>query len=224
MGQVMRVARYDRAANERNALSALQIMGAPLNWFRLDDGVMGGQSETQHCVVGEDNDDSGGILHFRGTINTNGGGFASIRSKIPETVSLANCQGIKLRVRGDGKTYKFLLSNGTGAGPFSRNPSWQVDIPTENLVDKQSADADNTTAAWRDVTIPFDQLLPSFAGGPRAQPTDDEQQRYTFDASSMREMGLMLSLKRSDGSPNPKESFGEGIFPFALAVQSVVLY
>jgi len=37
----------------------------------------------------------------------------------------------------------------------------------------------------------------------------------------MRQIGLMLSLKLSDGSANPKESFGEGIFPFSLIVESL---
>ena len=230
MGQAIRLARYDRASNERSAIAALQFLNVVvesenhcslLEWFRLDDGVMGGQSETRHHVDAA-TPSSSAPLHFAGTINTHGGGFASIRCKISpdRAASLAEkYKGIKLRVRGDGKTYKFLLSDGTGAGPFSRTPSWQCDLPTENRTDPQEEEEEDSS--WQEVWIPFDQLRPSFAGGPRAQPSPAEQQQHRFDASAMREMGLMLSLKRADGSPNPKETFGEGIFPFQLVVQSI---
>jgi len=37
----------------------------------------------------------------------------------------------------------------------------------------------------------------------------------------MRQIGVMLSLKRSDGSDNPIETFGTGIFPFSLEILSI---
>jgi hypothetical protein len=37
----------------------------------------------------------------------------------------------------------------------------------------------------------------------------------------MMQIGLMLSLYLSDGRPNPKETFGEGVFPFSLHVKSI---
>ena len=95
------------------------------------------------------------------------------------------------------------MTDGSRGGPMSRNPSWQIDIPTIN-------------GEWQQVEIPFDKLLPAF--GPRT-PSDISQ--YKFDAKEMREIGLMLSLKLADGSPNPKETFGEGIFPFSLLVDSI---
>lgn len=200
MGQAMRMVKYDRAANERNAVSALKMASHSLSWYKLDDPVMGGQSHTEHTV--ED-----GYLHFKGTINTNGGGFASIRSAIPETIDLSSCKGLRLRIQGDGKTYKFFMTDGSRGGPMSRNPSWQMDVPTNN---------NNSDGEWQDVEIPFDQLSPSF--GPRT-PSDASQ--YKFDCKEMKEMGLMLSLKLADGSPNPKETFGEGIFLFSLKVESI---
>lgn len=156
---------------------------------------MGGQSETNHTVEKD-------YLNFQGVINTNGGGFASIRSAIPQEVDLLSGRGLLLRVTGDGKTYKFFLTDGSRGGPMSRNPSWQMDIPTNG--------------EWQQVEIPFDKLLPSF--GPRT-PSDISQ--YKFDAKEMREIGLMLSLKLADGSANPKETFGEGVFPFSLLVDSI---
>jgi len=200
----------------------MQMADIPLQWFRLDDGVMGGKSETNHAV-----DAATGILHFTGTINTDGGGFASIRSKIPEG-SLSQYEGIKLRLRGDGKTYKFFMTDGTGAGPFASKPSWQCDVPTVSMKTSPKASSgdtskDNSTTGteWQEVVIPFHNLLPSFAGGGQRAPTDEIKKKHTFDAGEMREMGLMLSLKLSDGSSNPKETFGEGLFPFSLLVQSI---
>lgn len=156
---------------------------------------MGGQSETAHALERDQ-------LHFKGTINTNGGGFASIRSKLPSDLDISSAKGMRLRVQGDGKTYKIFLTDGSAGGPMSRNPSWQMDIPTNG--------------EWQEVEIPFDKLLPSF--GPRT-PSDVSQ--YKFEAKEMKEIGLMLSLKLADGSSNPKKTFGEGIFPFSLRVESI---
>lgn len=213
----MRMMSYDRAANERAAIPVLSIAArssskqgqpaiqqTPMQWFRLDDGVMGGQSETTHQAINAQ------ILHFTGTINTNGGGFASIRSKIPEAIFDATTTiGVRIRCRGDGKTYKFLMSEGTrnAGAPMSRTPSWQADIRTKN------------DGEWQEVVIPFDTLLPSFGGG--AARAGSKENNHKFDPTSMREIGFMLSLRLSNGSPNPKETFGEGIFPFSLHVKSV---
>ena len=35
MGQAVRIMKYDRAANERNAVSALRAFGHALKWHRL---------------------------------------------------------------------------------------------------------------------------------------------------------------------------------------------
>ena len=196
--QAMRAMSYDRAANERNAIQALRLAQSSLQWHRLDDGVMGGQSATAHLL-----DAVTGHLLFKGFINTQGGGFTSIRTPLPEPLS-ASATAISLRLKGDGKTYKLLLSQGRGSGgPMASQPSWQADLPT--------------TGDWQDVTVPFDSLLPNF-GGRREQPKKED---YTFKAENMKELGLMLSLKLSDGSANPPETFGEGLFDFELEVESI---
>lgn len=198
--------RYDRAGNEAAALTALNLAGngGELKWFRLDDGVMGGQSETNHVSSGT------GELHFDGTINTNGGGFCSIRARLGEEGLGEDVTGIKLKIVGDGKTYKFTITDGNSStgGPFSSSPSWQIDVPTKEGQEE-------------DVVVSFADLKPSFGGRPSSRPSEDEKSKYKFDVSSMSEIGLMLSLQLSDGSPNPKETFGEGIFPFSLKVKSI---
>lgn len=202
MGQAVRIMKYDRAEDERNAIPALNILDqqTPLKWHRLDDGVMGGQSETLHAFLDD------GSLHFTGQINTNGGGFCSIRSPLSEGLS-QDATAIRLRFRGDGKTYKLLLSDGTRSsfGPSKRSPSWQCDIPTKNMDDGEE-----------EITIPFSSLKPSW--GPRPATKEEDVQ---FDAGSMRQIGFMLSLKRSDGSSNPVKTFGSGIFPFSFQIFSI---
>lgn len=212
MGQAMRIVKYDRAENEKNAIPALNLLvdgesEAVLNWHRLDDGVMGGQSESLHSCLDD------GSLQFAGEINTNGGGFCSIRSPLPSGFP-PNTTAIRLRFEGDGKTYKLTLSDGTRSrfGPSKRAPSWQCDIPTTKKIDN----ANGRGGGEEEITIPFSSLKPSWGPSPVS-----DQTAIDFDASSMREIGIMLSLKLSDGSNNPVETFGSGIFPFSLKIVSI---
>jgi NADH dehydrogenase [ubiquinone] 1 alpha subcomplex assembly factor 1 len=191
MGNLLRMMKYDRATNERSAIPVLNFLEQELFWFRLDDGVMGGQSSTSHQKREDE------TLDFCGTINTNGGGFCSIRANfqgLPE-----NTKAIRIRYTGDGKTYKFLLSDGTRG--FS-TPSWQYDIPTDPSKEEQIAEID----------------LQNFKAsmGPRPAPSNIQ-----FNTSSIKEMGIMLSLRLSDGEPNPVETFGSGMFSFSFKIHSI---
>lgn len=192
--------KYDRAANVANAVSSLEFQGTPLQWHRLDDGVMGGQSETVHR-------DKDGSLHFTGTINTNGGGFCSVRAPLGKSLS-KDTAAIRLLFRGDGKTYKLHMSDGTGGGPFARNPAFHADIPTN---DKMSTSED-----WQEANIPLSSFKATWGG--RAASAEHSAD---FDVTKMTQIGIMLSLKLSDGSDNPKETFGEGIFPFNFYLKSI---
>lgn len=94
MGQVIRMMNYDRAGNMASAVSTkLSLNDAKLVFHKLDDGVMGGRSNTSQEMINTIN----GIL-FTGTIDTNGGGFTSIRSPINNGLP-ADAKGIKLKVR-----------------------------------------------------------------------------------------------------------------------------
>lgn len=206
--QATTMLKYDRTANERNAIQVLQFAEHALQWYRLDDGIMGGQSESKHTATDD------GKLIFQGIINTQGGGFTSIRAPIPQGILNDQTVGIKIKYRGDGKTYKFIMSDGnrgTG-GPFARSPSWQVDLPTT---------LPNSPDEWHETVIDFQDLLPNFGGGMRNQNPVDDKAKYNFNPSEVGQMGLMLSLKLSNGKPNPPETFGEGIFPFSLEVSSI---
>lgn len=205
MGNVVRMVKYDRAANVANAVSALSFHDAPLKWHRLDDGVMGGRSETTHVSTMNGVDG----VHFMGSISTEGGGFTSIRAPLEKGLP-PDITALRLKFRGDGRTYKCLLSDGTSSGgPMGRSPSWQADLPTKKLGPDDDAEV---------ATLTFGSFVPSFGGSSASSPSRDQ---YQFDAAEMREVGLMLSLRMSDGRPTPPETFGEGIFSFSLFVESI---
>lgn len=75
-------------------------------WYAVDDGVMGGKSQSGFRIEA----DTG---CFYGEVSLeNGGGFASVRRE-PNHVEplLTQGEGIRLRVRGDGRTYQLRLKS-----------------------------------------------------------------------------------------------------------------
>ena len=215
MGQAVRMMSYSQSKNMSNKtlIPSLVINNAPLSFYKLDDGVMGGQSQTHLdqllsiSTCSEDDNNMKHSLFFTGTINTNGGGFTSIRSSIENGIP-ADAKGIKLKFKGDGKTYKVLLSDGQGGGPFSSSPSWQCDLPTNNQKEETR-------------TVYFQDFSPNFGG--RGVLSEDEKKKYKFLNEEMKQIGLMLSLKLSSGEANPVETFGSGIFDFSLRVDDIQL-
>ena len=93
-----------------------------LDWRIVNDTVMGGRSNSRFDLAS-------GQLSFSGELNTNGGGFASVRSA-PQDWALSTYDRIRLRVRGDGRTYQIRLSTNDSRATFrSRHvftDQWQV--------------------------------------------------------------------------------------------------
>ena len=207
-GKAYRAMTYSMNDNLKNATAVLHFQGHPLSWYRLDDGVMGGKSSTD---IDQMTFHSSGILSFRGNINTDGGGFASIRANLPNDGLPQNTKAIRIKYRGDGKTYKLLLSDGqrSTGGPFSKSPTWQVDLPTEKR---------DATEPMQESTFSLSQFLPSF--GPRGV-SEEDKKKLKLKAQEQRLIGLMLSLKLSDGTMNPASTFGEGKFRFNLDIESI---
>ena len=75
-------------------------------WQIVNDGVMGGMSSSQ-VIWNEEN----GTLSFSGNVSLeNNGGFASTRT-VPQDFPIEDFTTIKLRIKGDGKNYKFRMRN-----------------------------------------------------------------------------------------------------------------
>ncbi|WP_256618837.1 CIA30 family protein [Parvularcula maris] len=75
--------------------------GSMAHWYGVNDGVMGGRSK------GEASRQSGAMV-FEGTINTNGGGFSSVRRRLPEGV-LEGATRIEADLVGDGRSYELIF-------------------------------------------------------------------------------------------------------------------
>lgn len=160
-------------------------------WGALDDVVMGGVSESGMRL-------QQGVAVFAGQVSTaNSGGFASVRSRNFEPpLNLQGYDGMRLRLKGDGQRYKFILRNSSG---------W--DSPAYCY----SFDTDPQT--WMTVQVPFADLIPTF----RAKTLETAD---PFDPSRVCSLQLMLSKFEYDRALNPK--FAPG--PFQLEIESIRAY
>jgi uncharacterized protein YbjT (DUF2867 family) len=160
-------------------------------WGALDDIVMGGISESSLKLIPD-----GGL--FTGYVSTaNSGGFVSIRTRNFEpALDLSDYQGIELRVKGDGKRYKFIIrcNDGWDSVGYCYSFDTVYNIPIT-------------------IRIPFTELIPVF----RAKTINDGK---PFDSSQVFSLQLMLSKFEYDGGLNPK--FQPGLFQ--LEIESIKAY
>jgi monofunctional biosynthetic peptidoglycan transglycosylase len=112
-----------------------------LEWFVVNDDVMGGKS-------GGGFELADGNLMFTGSTNTPGGGFSSIRSRGPR-MDLSEFSGIRLRVRGDGRQYSWQLR--TNAMYRGRELGFWSEFET-------------TAGEWLVIDLAFADFVPKFRG------------------------------------------------------------
>ena len=110
-----------------------------------------------------------GYLIFDGNLSLeNNGGFTSIRRQM--TDDLTDYSGIRLRLRGDGRSYYFRLAELAGGREVSHEILFQT-----------------VADSWIDVELPFDQYVPNFRGFPIDQPPANR--------SNLRDINFMLREK-----------------------------
>ena len=136
-----------------------------LGWYLQNDNVMGGRSQG-------DFEQTPGELIFAGNTNTNGGGFSSIRTQ-PFKLDLSSHDGIRLRVKGDGRRYTWQLQT-NALYRRGRVSYW--------------ADFDTRAGEWSTVDIPFSSFYPQFRGFELDGPE--------LDTSEITEMGLYIYDKK----------------------------
>lgn len=135
-------------------------------WAAVNDGVMGGVSEggAHLAPVG---------MVFRGRLSLeNNGGFASVRQ--PVRADLSGYEGIRLKVRGDGRPYQLRLETDErfrGWSPVSFSGTFAT-VANE----------------WAEVFIPFRDLGQTWRGR--------QLSGYTFDPARIRLIGLLLADKQ----------------------------
>ena len=161
------------------------------NWNAVNDVVMGGVSQS-----GFHHSDRQAI--FSGRVSTdNNGGFASVRTpNFEPPLDLADYKGIELKIKGDGKRYKFITRCEGKWDGISYNHSFDTvyDFPIT-------------------VRIPFEELRSVF----RAKTVPEAG---SFDSSKVYALQLMLSKFEYDGELNPKFEPGN----FTLAIESIKAY
>jgi hypothetical protein len=137
-----------------------------LSWLAVNDGVMGGLSQGV-ISIGSD------ALVHTGVINTNGGGFSSVRARLPAD-ALVGYSRLQVRLNTFGRQYAVNFGDAR-----YRSVSHQALIPL------------GPTDAWQEVFIDFDQTTPTnFGIRVNAEP---------FIASAVNELSLILS----DGADGP---------------------
>ena len=112
-----------------------------LDWFVVNDNVMGGRSDGDFRI-------EGGALIFAGRTNTRGGGFSSIRTE-PVRLNLSGFEGVRLKVLGDGRRYTWRLTT---------NERWR------GRQINYWAEFDTANGTWTSVDIPFASFVPQFRG------------------------------------------------------------
>ena len=138
-------------------------------WRSVNDGVMGGRS-------------SGGVkfsenhMVFEGVINTNGGGFSSIRRQV-DSNALAQASALKFLVNSDGRTYKATIRTNAAFG--WRQVSFQAPLPV------------TTPGQWEEVFVPYDKLIPSIFGRP--------VKGVKFESAKIQSIGIIIA----DGRDGP---------------------
>ena len=136
-------------------------------WRPVDDVVMGGVSRSAFGQA------AAGVARFHGNVSLeNSGGFASVRTP-PRDWDTAGAEAFVLRVRGDGKTYKFTIRTGDGFDGIQ----YQLRF---------------TAAAgkWSDVRLPVSDFVATFRG--RKVPFAP-----SLDPAKVRAIGLMISDKQA---------------------------
>ncbi len=132
-------------------------------WFIVNDNVMGGRSEGDITFRTSE-------MLFAGSINTDGGGFSSVRARL-EPGALAGATHLLIRARGDQRPYRFTLSDEL-AGRDSR-------ISHQGLIELAPTDD------WQEVWVPLSDLSASLFGRSVDTPA--------FDLDTANEIGIIVS-------------------------------
>jgi hypothetical protein len=136
-------------------------------WLAVNDDVMGGVSK------GRVSPTEGSCLLFSGSISLeNNGGFASIRCQ-PTDFELSGFQGVRIRIKGDGRLYQFRLRT-------DRNP--------DGIAFKHEFETVDDT--WIELDLPFASFIPTFRGKTL---TDVEP----LKAADIRQLGFLLADKKA---------------------------
>lgn len=133
------------------------------SWFPILDGVMGGRSTGTRFSENEH-------MTFKGMINTNGGGFSSLRRALTPG-ELAGAENLNLSLRQDGRAYRMTFR--TNERYRGRLVSYQLSIPQ------------SSSGIWQDINLPLKGFRTSVFGR--------EVPAASFDPAEVREIGFIIA-------------------------------
>ena len=135
------------------------------DWIVINDVVMGGVSDSSFQFT------KSGTGLFSGTVSLeNNGGFASANMN-PSQFDLSDSDGIRFRIKGDGKKYKISLKNDGSFNGFS----YRVEFNTKD-------------GEWLTIDAPFSSFIPMLMGQKTsAQP---------IDRANIKTFGFLISDKQ----------------------------
>ncbi len=111
-----------------------------LQWRIINDGVMGGLSNSQIDITSE------GYGLFKGSVSLdNNGGFASTRGILSAPIRQPATK-IKIKIKGDGKKYSFRIQSNNHA-----RVSYKLDFSTK-------------TDIWEEIELPLKDFIPTWRG------------------------------------------------------------
>ena len=153
----------------RRRLTDFDSDDANQRWSVVNDDVMGGRS------LGGLSFDAG-ILTFEGEIDTDGGGFSSLRLPL-EPQALSPYDRIELRARPDDRAYMVTFDDDLASGDRRVSHRAPIEFPAPG--------------EWQTISVSFDKLSPAIFG----RPIDD----LPFRKHLATRMGLLIS----DGVDGP---------------------
>lgn len=137
------------------------------DWVIVNDDVMGGVSTGEAHLT----DDS--CLLFSGSLSLEyNGGFASVRTR-PQNYGTGGYSGIRVRVKGDGRTYQFRL---------------RKDRNLDGVAFKQ--EFETSEDEWIEVELPFASFVPTFRGRTLTDVAP-------LDPADIRQLGVLLADKKA---------------------------
>ena len=134
-------------------------------WVTVNDDVMGGRSKGGFSF-------KKGKLIFAGSTNTNGGGFSSIRTK-QDNLNLKDKEGVVIRFKGDGRTYKF-----------------DVRMGRSSVAHRAEFKTVKNSKGWQIVKIPFSDMAATWRG------SQLDKGRYGLEISKIQSLGFMIYDKK----------------------------
>ena len=163
-------------AQTMTSLFEFSETGDVAKWQIVNDGVMGGRSNSQASMVKSDSDGKveaeSGVMRFAGTLSLeNNGGFASVRSRPNGSIGLDPGETIVLRVKGDGRRYTFNLYTPDRRTAFS----YQTEF-------------DTTAGQWTKVKLPVDKFVAHSFGRPMPN--------MQLTPSEVHSVGILLADKK----------------------------